>query len=194
MQKYYRGDLVQIAKDLDPMRGHFTADARAIILYSYSDKYYGRGSSSGYALHIENKGFSAWYDEIHLALIEAGRFDLLEKWQNEKKDKEKKESNLEWIFQQEYDFEGLKVLPSGSSLNALAACLNINLWGERGEGFNYYLNSMKLLSLAGPYLQTHNLAGWIKACNKSRNERGLPLIDKTFDAYIQYKHDKYEDL
>ena len=160
-QKYKNGDLVRIADDLGPTMRHFRSSADAIILYSYNDKF-GCGDTDNYALHIKDSGFHAWYKEHQLTLIEKNRLDLLDEWEREEKEYEEKVSDLDWIFE-----NGSDVLKGahGSSIQALAECLGVgNLWGSHGEGIDYYFNSIKVLSIAEPFLREGDKAGWLKFC------------------------------
>jgi len=83
-QKYHNGDLVQIAEDLGTMMSHFTSNKRAVISHSYHDAYGGGGGGyKDYSLNIEDEGSNAWYEEHQLTLIEHGRYDLLEEWDDD---------------------------------------------------------------------------------------------------------------
>lgn len=86
MQKYHEGDLVKIAEDLGASMSHFTAGCKAIVMYSYEEKY---GSSSGsaekFCVYIKGKGPVSWYKEHQLTLIKPNCFDLLDGWEEEDK-------------------------------------------------------------------------------------------------------------
>lgn len=156
-QKFNRGDLVHVAKDLGECMSHFTADVDAIVLYSYGDEYGEPGSGGGYGLHLKDHGQCAWYEENQLALIDRNRSDLLEQWKREEKELQDKQSDLDWVFSN-YDPKGMP----GCSIQALADCLDIgSLWGSRGEGVDYHFNALTILGLAEPYLETGDKAGWI---------------------------------
>ena len=79
-QKFHKGDLVRVAKDLGPTMGHFTADIDAIVIGSYKDQYGGSDTKS-YSLHLKGQGHCSWYWESQLELLEANRGDLLAKWE-----------------------------------------------------------------------------------------------------------------
>ena len=78
-QKFFKGDLVQIG-DMPPMMRHFESNCRAIVLYTYAEKYgrSGANSDKDYSLFLlENGGAVSWYHEDQLTLIAPDKFDLL---------------------------------------------------------------------------------------------------------------------
>lgn len=156
-QKFKKGDLVRVAKDLKPTMGHFTADCDAIVI---------EHSDGDYGLFLKDKGECWWYEEEQLTLIEKGRSDLLKKWKAEEKAEEKEKSNIDWIFS-----HGKEVLAKshGASVATLAKCFGLtDLWGSHGEGFIYYQNAMVTLRLAAPFLETGDKAGWLARCKEIR--------------------------
>lgn len=161
MQKFQKYDYVRVAKDLGRSMEHFTSNCDAIILYSYADKFGGKDTNS-YAIHIENKGETAWYNESQLTLIERDRKDILDIWNRQEKELSKKQSNLDWIFS---NGEYVLTHASGATITALAGCFGLtNLWGNRGEGFTYYENAVMTLILAKPFLENKDKDGWVKYC------------------------------
>ena len=165
MQKFHKGDLVHVAKDLGPSMFHFEADCDAIVVGSYDDQY-GRGDTSSYTLYIKGSGTVSWYHENQLTLIESSRSDLLDKWKNEAADEKALKGDLDWIFS-----HGKEVLKSAhpASVEALAECADLNLWGPHGEGLTYYQNSLYTLRAAKPFLLAGDKKGWLKfASNTSR--------------------------
>lgn len=175
MQKYKKGDLVHVAKDLGPCMSHFTNDVDAVVIGSYKDQYGGSDTKS-YTLNLKGSGETSWYEEHQLTLIEHNRLDILKKWKEEEKAEEKQKSNLDWIFK-----NGKSVLKSahGATVSALAKCLGCsNLWGSHGEGFAYYQNAMAVLTMAEPFLKKSDKSGWIafskeyKTARKNNKERG----------------------
>lgn len=165
LQKYNKGDHVQVAKDLGPMMGHFQSNCEAIVEYT-SNEEYGDGDIVSYSIYIKNRGSVAWYEAHQLDLIETNRLDLLEQWKAEAKKKADMKSDLDWIFG-----HGEEVLehPSGATISALAKCFGlINLWGLRGEGITYYQNAMMTLEMARPYLLAGDKDGWIEHCKSIR--------------------------
>ena len=155
MQKYHKGDLVRVAKDL----------CDAIVMYTYKERYGGDSrQEKSYCIHIKGKGQTSWYNEQQLELIERNRLDLLQQWENEEEKEKKLHSDLDWIFA-----NGNDVLheASGATIGALATCLGVsNLWGSHGEGFVYYQNAMAILSLAKPFLESGDKTGWLAFADK----------------------------
>ena len=169
MQKFHKGDLVHVAKNLGSHMSHFKSDVDAIVIGSYSDQFGGDDTSS-YTLHLKGSGESSWYEEHQLALIEKNRIDLLEQWEAERKAECKLKSDLDWIFR-----HGNEVLKSahGASVQALASCFGLdNLWGSRGEGVVWHQNAMQTMAIAEPFLEDGDKDGWLKLCEKIKaNQR-----------------------
>lgn len=161
MQKFQKGDWVQVAKDLGPSMSHFTADCEAIVIGSYADQYGGSDRNS-FTLHLKGRGQISWYYGNQLTLIESGRLDKLQAWEDEADAERKQKSDLDWIFANGPD---VAEKPHGASIAALAKCFGLtNLWGRNGEGITYYSNAMGTLELALPYLKAGDKAGWLKRC------------------------------
>jgi hypothetical protein len=161
-QKFTKGDLVRVAKDLGSSMCHFRSDCEAVVIGSYDDQY-GGGDTDSYTLHLKGEGRCSWYHEHQLVLIERGRLDVLSQWEDEKKAEEEVNGNLDWIFQ-----NGKDVLKSAhpSTISTLAKCFGLtNLWGNSGEGFVYYHNAMATLSVAKPFLEAGDQNGWLEYCN-----------------------------
>jgi hypothetical protein len=160
MQKYHKGDLVHVVKDLGACMSHFTSDCDAIVMYTYKEQYGGDSQQEkSYCIHIKGKGETSWYEEHQLELIERNRLELLQQWENEEEKERKLHSDLDWIFA-----NGNDVLhgASGATIDALGTCLGVsNLWGSHGEGFVYYQNATAILSLAKPFLESGDKTGWL---------------------------------
>ena len=78
-QKFFKGDLVQIG-DMPPMMSHFESNCRAIVLYTYAEKYgrSGANSDKDYSLFLLGHGGEvSWYPEDQLTLIAPDRLDIL---------------------------------------------------------------------------------------------------------------------
>ena len=52
MQKFKKGDMVRVAKDLGPYMSHFTGDCEAIVMGSYADLFGGDDRKS-YKLYLK---------------------------------------------------------------------------------------------------------------------------------------------
>lgn len=163
-QKFQKGDLVEVDEDLGSTMRHFDSGCNAIVIGSYADQYGGSNTSS-YTLYIKDKGRVSWYNEYQLTLIEEDCLDLLEDWKREKKAKDKRKSNLDWIFN-----NGERVLENGygPSISRLAKEFGVNnLWGNNGEGFTYYMNAIRILKLSEPYLKAGDKEGFLTFTNNN---------------------------
>ena len=79
-QKFFRGDLVQIADDLGAPMRHFKPRCKAIVIGSYAELCHDDNDVDSYQLYLIPKGgSSAWYGTHQLTLIEPNRYDLLPK-------------------------------------------------------------------------------------------------------------------
>lgn len=160
-QKFKMGDLVQVADDLGSMMSHFTSGCRAIVIEI---------SGGEYGLFLEGSGVSYWYEEHQLTLIESKRKDLLKVWKKAEEDEDKLKGSLDWIFK-----NGDDVLKSthGSTAATLAKGLGCNnLWGNSGEGYTYYQNSMAAMSIAKPFLEKGDKEGWLHFCKEYIKSKG----------------------
>ena len=100
-QKFFRGDLVQIADDLGASMRHFDKGCKAIVLGTYSELCNDNNNVDDYQLYIlPNKGACSWYRTPQLTLIEPNRYDLLPK---------KNRTRLNWEAQQERDNNGVSL-------------------------------------------------------------------------------------
>lgn len=160
-QKFHKGDLVHVAKNLGHSMAHFTADIDAIVIGSYNDQY-GCNNVKDYTLHLKGRGQCSWYHESQLELIEANRLDLLDQWELEAAADIKGKADLDWIF--EHGPEIADAMP-GASVAALGGCLGItNMWGARGEGITYYSNALQIMSIARPFLLSKDKTGFMALC------------------------------
>ncbi len=166
MQKFAKGDLIQIAKDLGPCMRHFTADCRGIVVGTYAQQY-GGNNIKAYTIYLEGHGEVSWYEEHQLTLLEAGRSDLLQTWRDEAARAEEQESDPDWIFS---NGEAILKKASNATVEKLAAMLGItNLWGSHGEGATYYMNAIRILEVASPFLKTGDRAGFEKFCEEVKS-------------------------
>lgn len=67
-QKFHRGDLVHIAKDLGPSMAHFESDLDAIVIGSYRDLYGGDDVKS-YSVMFPDGSTCSWYHEHQLTFL-----------------------------------------------------------------------------------------------------------------------------
>lgn len=80
-QKFHKGDLVHVVKDLGEYMSHFPSDMDAVVVGSYRDQYpqnCARDYVGGYTLQLASGNTVAWYDEHQLILISrAGEHELV---------------------------------------------------------------------------------------------------------------------
>ena len=168
MQEYHYGDHVRINAEMPEYRSHFIADEEAIVIGSYGDQYGTPDSGGDYTLYIKGHGQCSWYPADTFTLIENGRIDLLTKWQAEKEAEDKLHSDLDWIFA-----NGEAVLENapGATVAALARCLGItNMWGSHGEGYVWYMNALRVMAYAEPYLRTGDKQGFLDSISAASKE------------------------
>lgn len=157
-QKYNKGDHIMIAEDLGSNMAHFTSGVEAIVIGTYAEQFGGNDIDS-YTLHIKGKGRSSWYRESQLTLVAAGQMDLLEEWVNEEEEHRLKVSDLDWIFANGKDV--LKKCDGASAQALYSAKGGGSLWGARGEGVDYYCNSIAIIQLAEPFLVSGDKQGFL---------------------------------
>jgi hypothetical protein len=79
-QKFFKGDLVQVADDLGMSMRHFDKGCKAIVIGTYAEICSDDNDVDNYRLYIlPNRGSVAWYHTHQLTLIEPNRYDLLPK-------------------------------------------------------------------------------------------------------------------
>lgn len=181
MQKFNKGDLVQIAKDLGQTMSHFKSDQKAIVSYSYADKYGGGVDECGheYGLVFSNGSTSAWYYEHQLELIAKDKWSLAEEWMKKRNVRIEKESDIDYIFAHPE-----KAL-SGNSipLIALGRMVGIkDMWGSQGEYVTLASNCTKVFRLAQPYLAAKDKEGWIKRAEEIKKHKE--------DSYENQRHSR----
>lgn len=162
-QKFHRGDYVTAT-----IHEYDGTDRQieAIVVGSYADLYGGKSRDS-YKLFPKpgSQAHVAWYTERQLTLIHTDQYLRLAVWEAAADATRKTQSDLDWIFAHGDDVLEHRL---GPSLATLAACLGMtNLWGKNGEGCVYYQNVVTLLSLARPFLETGDRAGWETYCRSA---------------------------
>lgn len=159
-QKFKKGDLVQVADDLGPMMSHFTSGCRAIVI---------ERSGGDYGLFLEGHGECWWYHTEQLTLIKKNSMALLKKWEKAEQDEDELKGSLDWIFE-----HGKQVIEytHGASVATLAKNLGChNLWGNNGEGMTYYANSMAVMQMAKPFLETGDKDSWLSFAKEFIKEK-----------------------
>ena len=98
-QKFFRGDLVQIADDLSTSMRHFDKGCKAIVIGSYAEICHDDNDVDNLKLYIlPKRGTSAWYHPHQLTFISPNRYDLLPK---------NNRTRLNWEAQQARDNKAL---------------------------------------------------------------------------------------
>lgn len=113
-QKFRRGDLVRVAKDLGPMMAHFQSDCNAIVIASYAEKY-GGDDTHQYTIFVEGSGETSWYYEHQLTFIRHAP-DLLEIWKDQEDAARRDAADILWI---KAHWEELKSSISATSILTL---------------------------------------------------------------------------
>ncbi len=78
IQKYKRGEVVYIAKELPDHMSHFKSGVDAIIEYSYAEQCGGDNTESYGVIFPETGSSAAWYMEDQLQLVDYGGEHLIE--------------------------------------------------------------------------------------------------------------------
>lgn len=104
-QKFRRGNLVRINKDLGMSKAHFESDCLAIILGSSADIYDTPNIYEYKVMFPSTGSTSAWYDQCDLTLIEEGGETLIEEAVENKLKREAKNTlknkNLDGLSERE---------------------------------------------------------------------------------------------
>lgn len=168
MQKFHYGDHIKIADDYSSAFKAEPGEDFKPILSQWAGKeaIVIEGGSGDCSLYIKNQGEVAWFPARSLILIKKNALELLKKWKEEMRLEIEQKSDLDWIFA-----NGEKVINYGfgASMEALAKCFGVdNLWGNHGEGFEYFENASLTLYIAKPFLEKRDKEGWLKFCETIR--------------------------
>lgn len=168
-QKFKRGDLVHIAKDLGPYMSHFDNDCDAIILGSYRDQYGGEDNVDDWSvLFCDSGGECSWYHTNQLTFIKHVGDDGIKKVEFERSKKDATQQDIHWIVA---NWLQIRERVPGATMAKLMELVGItNPWGSRGEGVDYYANAMATHRLLDPALSTGNM----DELNAILNKLGVP--------------------
>jgi hypothetical protein len=97
MQKFKRGNLVHIAKNLDSTMSHFENDKDVIIVGSYAEQYGGSNTKSYTVMFPDTGGISCWYKEHQLTLVDEGGEHLFEQAKKNKEAISKQNTDINLI-------------------------------------------------------------------------------------------------
>ena len=157
-QKFQRGDVVHIAKDLGSWMRHFTSDVDAVILGSYYDQFGGdpTGSPNGvsYTVLFFDGNECSWYSEYQLTFI---RHDMqaIDKIKADLEARKIEQLRPEWILEHWKELR--------ESTPGYVACFLMSLvgitepWGSQGEGLAYYANWQQTFKIVDPVLSTGDI-------------------------------------
>jgi len=155
-QKFKRGDVVHIAKDLGPSMSHFPADKDAIVMGSYRDRFGGSNVDSYTVMFCDTGGEWSWYHTHQLEFLRYGGEEEITQVKKSREAREKVEIDLEWIVS---NWNDIREKPSGATMHELMRRIGImNPWGSRGEGITYYSNARATFLLLDSVLSTGDLA------------------------------------
>jgi len=119
-QKFKRGNLVHIAKDLGSMMSHFENDKDVIIVGSYADQYGGSDTKSYTVMFPDTGGESSWYEEHQLTLVDEGGEHLFEE----------AKKNMERISKQNTDINYIVSKLDAGSLSSESILLLFDMLGH----------------------------------------------------------------
>jgi hypothetical protein len=145
-QKFKRGDLVMIAKDLGSSMQHFTADRRAIVIASYKEQFGGGPDRAHiYTIFIEGGGETSWYYEHQLTLIEHNPA-LLQTWQEHAEARQRDHTSLKWII--EHWDQALKISNANIILTVMEAMEFDSAFKRNGEYYALWIDWENMLPIA----------------------------------------------
>lgn len=185
-QKFKRGDVVHIAKNLGSFMFHFDADEDVVIIGSYCDQFHSHGrpmlnipersiapvadhtvpfdqpedccgpNGHSYTVLFFSGGTSSWYWERQLTFLRHGGEELIEQINAEYEDRKKAESDMEWIVT---NWNAIRENPPGATMNYLMKRVGITEpWGSQGEGLAYYANAQQTYAALDEALRSGDIA------------------------------------
>ena len=156
VQKFKRGDVVHIASDLGESMFHFPKDKDVVIMYSYAERY-GGSNIKDYSVLDFDGSTTAWYYESQLTFLRYGGLELISKIIKESEEKQKVESDLNWIVANWGKKIKIDNVPA-ASINKLMLLIGITKsWGRHGEGVDYYRHIKYTIECLGDVLLTGDI-------------------------------------
>lgn len=151
-QKFKRGDVVHIAKNLGPSMWHFENDCDAIIMASYRDLYGGDDINNWKVMFCDTGGECAWYYTNQLTFLRHGGEAEIEKVTFLREKREATEQDIDWILA---NWIHIRERTPGATIGKLMALVGItDPSGPSGEGFVWYANAMATRKLLDRVLST----------------------------------------
>jgi len=152
-QKFHRGDVVHVAKNLGEEMSHFKNDFDGVVIGSYVDQYggEGRGYPAYTVMTLDTGNEISWYCEDQLSFLRHGGEALIQEIKGRREAMEAEQAKLEWIIA-----NWPKV--STVSLQTLGTAIGFgDLWGDHGEGIALYENSMRIMHLFDAAMKSGSL-------------------------------------
>jgi len=176
-QKFKRGNLVHIAKDLGSMMSHFENDKDVIIVGSYAEQYGGNNTKSYTVMFPDTGEECSWYEEHQLTLIDEGGEHLFEE----------AKKNRERISEQNTDINYIVSKLDEGSLSSESILLLFDMLGHNtsfhrnGEFFALFLDWQQLHPV---FVHIKN-AETLKEAKSIFTEEGQNKynIEKVYDAF-----------
>jgi len=168
-QKFKRGDVVHIAKDLGPSMAHFENDLEAVVMGSYRDQYGGDNAKDYTLMFCRDGNEVSWYGETQLTFLRHGGEAEIERIKFEREKRKSTERDINWIMA---NWLGIRENPSGATLAALMRLIGIENPWPSGEGWELAENQMRTFALFDPILST----GDIKVLNAFLAKHGFETV------------------
>lgn len=155
LQKFQRGDVVRIAKDLGSSMAHFENDQDAIVMGSYADQYGGDNVDDWTVMLSRTGGETSWYHTRQLALLWHGGESEIQRVKFERSKREATQKDINWIVA---NWLTIRETPPAAIMARLMELIGItNPSGFHGEGLVYYSNMMATYNLLDPILSTGDI-------------------------------------
>jgi len=156
LQKFRRGDLVHITKDMPRCMRHFDSDKDAIVMHSYAEQFGHCGSERNHKqyclLFWLDGGESSWYDEDQLTFLRHVGEDGIEQVGFLRSQREANEKNLDWIVA---NWKSIRESVPGATMTKLLCLAGVeDPWGPNGEGYIYAQYARYLFQHIDPILST----------------------------------------
>lgn len=167
LQKFHRGDVVHIAKNLGSWMSHFEADEDVVIIGSYCDQFHHHSippvdgrcvepNGHSYTVLFFNGGEVSWYAEHQLTFLRTGGPCIIHEIQDAYEKVKTVQTDMAWIVA---NWKGIKDSCPGPTISYLMGRIGItNPWGSQGEGLAYYSNARLTIQLLGAALESGDVA------------------------------------
>ena len=165
-QKFHRGNVVHIAKNLGSSMSHFESDRDVVIIGSYCDQYHhhsvppvdGRcvGSNGhSYTVLFFTGGECSWYSEHQLTLISNGGEHEIDEIKMIDVVRKAQETDMAWIVSKWPDIR--ENVPGHTAAYLMDRVGIKEPWGSQGEGLAYFYNWRQTFLRLDPILLNHSV-------------------------------------